>query len=236
MLPKIATPKYDMIVPSTGESITYRPYVVKEEKILLIAIESQDEAAIERAVLNVIKACVESQIDFKKLTTFDVEFMFITLRSKSVGEGIKLKMKCEIEECDGVTEQKINLENVTVSNLEEKANNRIKIKDDISIDLKYLGINDSLTQAQRTSETDTVINSVAKCIETIYSGEDTFAAKDVSHKEVVTFVESLNSDQFAMIISFMEKAPALTYKMEYVCATCGHENKQELKGLSDFFI
>ena len=84
MLPIIATPKYDMIVPSTGESITYRPYVVKEEKILLIAIESQDEAAIERAVLNVIKACVESQIDFKKLTTFDVEFMFITLRSKSV--------------------------------------------------------------------------------------------------------------------------------------------------------
>ena len=90
MLPKIATPKYDMIVPSTGESIKYRPYLVKEEKILLIALESQDPEAVETAVLDIIKACIESPVDIKKLTTFDVEFMFVTLRSKSVGEGIKI--------------------------------------------------------------------------------------------------------------------------------------------------
>ena len=85
MLPRIATPKYDMIVPSTGESITYRPYVVREEKILLIALESQDESAVEKAVMNIIKECVESPINIKNLTTFDVEFIFVTLRSKSVG-------------------------------------------------------------------------------------------------------------------------------------------------------
>ena len=94
MLPKIATPKYDMIVPSTGKSITYRPYVVKEEKILLIAMESQSEQAIEKAVLNIIKECVESPINIKSLTTFDVEFIFVTLRSKSVGEGIKVNPSC----------------------------------------------------------------------------------------------------------------------------------------------
>ena len=95
MLPKIATPKYDMIVPSTGKSITYRPYVVKEEKMLLIAMESQDEKQIENAVMNIIEECVESPLDINTLTNFDVEFMFVTLRAKSVGEGIELSPKCQ---------------------------------------------------------------------------------------------------------------------------------------------
>jgi hypothetical protein len=235
MLPLIATPKYDMIVPSTGESITYRPYVVKEEKILLIALESQDDIAIERSVTDIIKACIESPIDINKLTTFDIEFMFINLRSKSVGEGIRLNMKCDSEDCDATTEQKIDLGLVSVSNLEEKANNHIKLNADISIDLRWMSMNDKLTKAQRTTQTDTVINSVAKSIETVYSGEDIFAAKDVTHKELVSFVESLNTDQFAEIIKFMEAAPALSYTMKYNCTSCGHENTRELKGLADFF-
>ena len=108
MLPIIATPKYEMIVPSTGESITYRPYVVKEEKILLIAMESQSDEAIENAVSDIITRCVETPIKVKDLTTFDVEYMFVTLRSKSVGEGIKVTPKCE--HCEETNEQKIDLE------------------------------------------------------------------------------------------------------------------------------
>ena len=95
MLPRMVTPKYDMIVPSTGKSITYRPYVVKEEKLLLIAMESQDDKQIENAVMNIIEECVESPLDINTLTNFDVEFMFVTLRAKSVGEGIELSPKCQ---------------------------------------------------------------------------------------------------------------------------------------------
>ena len=118
MLPKLVTPKYDMIIPSTGETVTYRPYVVKEEKILLIAFESQDETQIEKSVLDIIKTCIESKIDLNKLTTFDIEFMFVTLRSKSVGEGIKLNMPCE--ECEHTNEVKINLEDVKMNTSEIK--------------------------------------------------------------------------------------------------------------------
>ena len=114
MLPKLATPKYDMIVPSTGESITYRPYVVKEEKILLIAFETQNDTAIEKAVNNIIKECIESPINIQELTTFDVEYIFVTLRSKSVGEGIKINPSCE--HCEEKNEVKIDLEKVKVAN------------------------------------------------------------------------------------------------------------------------
>lgn len=236
MLPIIATPKYDMIVPSTGQSITYRPYVVKEEKILLIALESESEIAIERAVTDIIKACLETPLDIKTLTMFDIEFMFTTLRSKSVGEGIDVVLNCDNEECDATQKIKINLDDVYVANLETAGENmNVKINDDVSVDLKYLGYSDNLTQGQRTTETEAAINMVAKTIETIYSGEETFACKDAPFKEVVSFVESLNNDQFAKVIKFMQDSPVITYDIEYKCKVCGTDNVKTLKGLTDFF-
>ena len=135
MLPKMVTPKYDMIVPSTGKSITYRPYVVKEEKMLLIAMESQDEKQIENAVMNIIKECIESPLDINTLTNFDVEFIFVTLRAKSVGEGIKLSPKCT--SCEETNEVKLDLDEVTVKNLEDQTDTMIKLTDDISVELKW---------------------------------------------------------------------------------------------------
>ena len=233
MLPKLATQKYDMIVPSTGEAITYRPYVVREEKILLIAMESQDEDQIERAVINIIKECVESPIDMNSLTMFDIEFMFITLRSKSVGEGIKLSPKCQ--ECDEPNEIKIDLEKVSVKNLSDKVDKNIKLTDDISVDLKWITMKDRKTEKKKNTETETVISMMVNSIETIYSGEEIFAAKDVKLKEIINFVESLNSDQFVEVCEVLGKAPALNYKMEFECEHCGEKNERELKGLIDFF-
>jgi hypothetical protein len=233
MLPKLATPKYDMIVPSTGENITYRPYVVKEEKILLIALESQSEAAIEKAVQDIIKSCVESPIDMKSLTTFDVEFMFVTLRSKSVGEGIKIEPPCS--ECEARSEQKIDLEKVKVSNLEDAVDMRIKLTDDISLDLRWQTMSDRLLDSERKTETDAIINMIAKSIETIYSGEEIFAAKDSTKKEMIEFVESLNTDQFTNVIEIIGKTPRLSYKLEFDCKECKAHNEMELSGLIDFF-
>jgi len=233
MLPQIATPKYDMIVPSTGESIKYRPYLVKEEKILLIALESQDPEAVETAVLDIIKACIESPVDIKKLTTFDVEFMFVTLRSKSVGEGIKINPPCE--RCEASNEVKINLDDVKVANLEEEVDKHIKLTDDISVDLKWNTMDDRLDPAEKSSETDTIINMVAHSIDTIYSGDEIYSAKDASKKELQTFVESLSSDQFTEIVNTLGKAPYLSYDIHFDCKECKKENVIELKGLTDFF-
>ena len=235
MLPRIATPKYDMIVPSTGESITYRPYVVKEEKILLIAFESQDDTQIEKSVLDIIKTCIESKIDLNKLTTFDIEFMFVTLRSKSVGEGIKLNMKCEAEDCEEFNEVKINLDDLNVANLDEKIDKHIKLTDDISLDMRWLKANDKLTEAQRKTQTDMIIHSAAKAIETIYSGEEIHTTKDVTNKEVVEFVESLSTDQFQSMTEILSKAPYLNYTMKWNCKKCDHSHERELNGLADFF-
>tara|TARA_B000000475_G_scaffold270954_1_gene267610 strand:+ start:744 stop:1448 length:705 start_codon:yes stop_codon:yes gene_type:complete len=233
MLPKLVTPKYDMIVPSTGESITYRPYVVKEEKILLIAMESQNEAAVEKAVTDIIKTCIETPIDFKELTSFDVEMIFITLRTKSVGEGVDIQLKCS--HCEALNDHKINLEKIKVKNLEDAPDKHIKLTDDISVDMKWLKMDDRLTDKERETGADTIINMIAKSIETIYSGEEIFAVKDAPKKEVLEFVESLSTDQFAKMVDVVGDAPRLHYEVDLACTECGKDSKIELTGLNDFF-
>ena len=233
MLPKLATPKYDMIVPSTGEAITYRPYVVKEEKILLIALESQDDNQVEKAVLDIIKVCIESKIDVNKLTTFDIEFIFINLRAKSVGEGIKINPPCE--HCEESNEYKIDLEKVTLANLEDAVDKHIKLTDDISLDLRWQTMNDRLKDKEKKTETETIINTIAHSIDTIYSGEEIHTVKDSKMSEVVDFVESLNNDQFTNIIDVLSKQPHLNYKVEFDCKECKKHNERELNGLIDFF-
>ena len=233
MLPIIATPKYDMNIPSTGQTVTYRPYVVKEEKVLLIAMESQSDIAIEKAVTDISKQCVETPIKINELTNFDVEYMFVTLRSKSVGEGIKVLPKCH--ECDTENETSIDLEKIRVKNLENQIDKHIKLTDDISVDIQWPTMKEKLTEAERKTETDMIINMAAKCLDVIYSGEETFNAKDSSMKEKVAFVESLSSDQFSKIVEIISEAPNLNYDLEFKCVNCGTENKIELNGLADFF-
>ena len=139
------------------------------------------------------------------------------------------------DECEATQKLKISLDDVYVANLDTATDMHVKINDEISVDLKYLGYSDSLTQAQRATETEAAINMVAKTIDTIYSGEETYTTKDAPFKEVVRFVESLNNDQFAKIINFMTDSPVLTYDLDYKCSTCGHQNVRQLKGLTDFF-
>ena len=234
MLPKIATPKYDMIVPSTGKSITYRPYVVKEEKLLLIAMESQDDKQIENAVMNIIEECVESPIDINALTNFDVEFMFVTLRAKSVGEGIELSPKCT--SCEETNQVKVDLDKVTIKNLEDQTDTLIKLTDDISIELKWPTMKDRhVDLVDEASETETIINIMSSTIGTIYSGEEIFVTADVPKKEVKEFVESLSNDQFNQVVDVMAKAPTLSYDINFDCKKCGESNSIEINGLADFF-
>jgi hypothetical protein len=233
MLPTLATPKYDMIVPSSGKAITYRPYVVKEEKLLLIAMESKDEDQIEKAVLNIIKACIETPINIDDLTTFDVEFIFITLRAKSVGEGIKLTPKCQ--HCEEVNEVTVDLEQVKVNNLDDMIDKHIKLTDDISIDLKWHTMKDRHDKLEGETETETIINMIVASLETIYSGEEIFNIADSPKKEVLEFVESLNTDQFNEIVDILSKSPYLFYDIKFDCKKCSKDNTMTLNGLIDFF-
>ena len=234
MLPRMVTPKYDMIVPSTGKSITYRPYVVKEEKLLLIAMESKDDKQIENAVMSIIEECVESPIDINTLTNFDVEFIFVTLRAKSVGEGIELSPMCI--SCEETNMVKVDLDKVTVKNLEDQTDTMIKLTNDISVELKWPTMKDRhVDLVDENSETETIINMMSSTIGTIYSGEEIFVTADVPKKEVKEFVESLSNEQFNQIVDVMAKAPALSYEIKFDCKKCGESNSIEINGLADFF-
>jgi len=235
MLPRIAIPKYDMIVPSTGKSITYRPYVVKEEKLLLIALESEDEKQIESAISEVIEACLDNKIKVSELTAFDIEFIFLTLRAQSVGEGIKLNVPCSNAECETKNEFKVDLNKLEVKNNDfDEKDLQVKITDDVTLDLRWPTMGDRNIDAT-LSGTETIIHMAAKSIGTLYSGEEIIAMKDTPHDEIVDFVESLSSEQFNKIIEILLKTPYCSYDIKFTCRKCGEENERELKGLSDFF-
>ena len=232
MLPKLATPKYDMIVPSTGKSITYRPYVVKEEKLLLIALESQDEKQIEKSIYAMIETCIDGDVKIKSFTNFDIEFIFLTLRSRSVGEGIKLQMPCE--HCEELNEVKIDLNKLQVKNNDfDNKDLQIKINDDITIELRWPTMSDRATNLD--TGTEAIIHMVAKSIGTLYHGEDTISMADTPFEEVLEFVESLTSAQFNLCMSVLVKTPYTSYDIEFVCKKCKEKNERELKGLADFF-
>lgn len=233
MLPKIATPKYDMIVPSTGNTIAYRPYVVKEEKLLLIALESEDDAQIEQAVSSIISACLDDNVDVNSLTGFDIEFIFLTLRARSVGEGIDLSAKCE--SCEADNKIKVNLDKLVIKNNDfDDKDLQLKISDKMTIEVGWPTMGNRTVQGD--TGTEILINQVAKSIKTIYYGEEIHSTSDVPFEEVVDFVESLNSEQFTSIMELLSKTPYVGYDIEYDCYKCGHKNTRELKGLADFFI
>lgn len=232
MLPKLATPKYDMIVPSTGESITYRPYVVKEEKILLIALESQDEKQIEQSIYKMIESCLDGNININDFTNFDIEFIFLTLRSMSVGEGIKLNMPCS--ECEEPNEVQVNLNKLEVKNNDfDKKDLQIKINDDITMDLRWPTMSDRAVDAE--SGTEAIIHMVAKSVGTVYHGEEIISMSDTPFAEILEFVESLSSEQFNKCMEVLVKTPYTGYDIKFTCKKCGHKNERELKGMADFF-
>jgi hypothetical protein len=231
MLPKLATPKYDMIVPSTGDTITYRPYVVKEEKLLLIAMESQDDVQIEQAISDIIRSCLDN-VKLEDLTGFDIEFIFLTLRARSVGEGIELLIPCE--KCETKNEVKINLDKLEIKNLDfDNKDLQLKLDDNMTIELRWPTMSDRTAKAE--TGTEVLIHMIAKSIGTIFHGEEIHSTKDVPFDEVLEFVESLSSFQFGKIMELLMKTPYVSYDIKFTCKKCGEKNEVELKGLADFF-
>tara|TARA_Y100000385_G_C13093934_1_gene640189 strand:- start:533 stop:1234 length:702 start_codon:yes stop_codon:yes gene_type:complete len=230
-LPQLNSARYETVIPSTGQSITFRPYLVKEEKILMLALESQDQNMIMRAIKDVIEACIFDNINVNELAIFDIESLFLHLRSKSVGENIDLKMKCD--ECESLSNISINVDDINAPDV--STDNKIMLTESVGVVLKYPSF-ESITKLG--DELDTVegaFKMVAQCIDTIFDEDNVHDAKSESAKNLNEFLESLNSDQFQLLTGFFENMPAIKHNISFTCQHCGHNNEMELKGLQSFF-
>jgi hypothetical protein len=233
-LPKLnTTPSHEMVQPSTGEKILYRPYLVKEEKILLLAFEGGDQKQAMRAMIDVVAICCDD-VKAKSLTVFDVEYMFTQIRSRSVGETAEINIKCENEECDHATECKVNLQEIEVELPDVSP--MIELTPSVSLELKYPAFHDFLNNFdEKMSETEFGFKMIGKCIKTIMTEDERIDANDVTQKEMQEFIDSMTNAQFEKIGGFMQSAPTMKHDVDFKCPSCGTEQSKTLKGIQDFF-
>ena len=226
--------KYEMMIPSSDTVVTYRPYLVKEEKILLQAFESQDQKLAMRAMSDTIIACVYENIKPSELSTFDVEYMFTQIRAKSVGETSNIQVKCSSEECDEMTEVTIDLTTVSVEKTD--IDNIIPITDEISVEMKYPTYDGFVNNFKEgMSEADFGFLMLEDCMVSIMTEDERYIVSEVSKKELNEFIGSMTNKQFEKIGEFLRTAPVMKKEIEFTCSACGHENKTKLEGLQDFF-
>lgn len=233
-LPKLNdTPKYQLTIPSTQKQVRFRPYLVKEEKVLLMAFESGDEKATLGAVLDTIESCVEDRIQRNKLTTFDVEYMFTQIRAKSVGEKSKVGISCE--ECNYSNDLEIDLEKVHVNQPKDKIN-LIKLNEDISVEMRYPSYHNlSDVNINLEGSSEGAYKLVSKCIEAIRTSDERIMVDDEPVQDLEDFLESMTSGQFMKLAEFLKTMPRTTYDLNFTCIECGHVNDKKLEGMQNFF-
>ena len=236
-LPKIATPTYELELPSTGETIQYRPFLVKEEKILVIALESEDNKQITNAIKGVIKNCIKTKgIKVEQLPTFDIEYLFLNIRGKSVGEEIEVNIICPD---DGETEVpvKINIDDIKVQK-DDDHDNKIKIGDDLMMVMKYPSLDQFIKNNFDFDDKNAMDQSfelIASCIDSICNEEEVWAAGDCTKKEINEFLESMNSSQFKGIEKFFETMPKLSHTIPVTNPATKVKSDVVLEGLASFF-
>ena len=236
-LPKIATPVYELELPSTGETIQYRPFLVKEEKVLVIALESEDTKQITNAIKNVIKNCIQTKgIKVETLPTFDIEYLFLNIRGKSVGEEIEVNITCPD---DGVTQVPItiNLDDIKVQKNEEHTN-KIKLDDTIMMEMKYPSLEQFIKNNFDFEDGNAMEQSfdlISTCIDKIYTEDEVWATEDCTKKEIVEFLEQMNSSQFKEIEKFFETMPKLSHSIKVKNPKTKKENTVVIEGLAGFF-
>ena len=222
-------PKYTLKIPSTKKEITYRPFLVKEQKVLLMALESQDDKQILQAVLDTIEACVLDKINATNLALFDLEYVFLKIRSVSVGEGAEVTIKCQ--KCENPVKTKIDLNTITFDKMPE---NRIKINDKYTIQMMYPTFNTTISGVSNSTLAEQVYISAIGCLDKLLTNDEVIDFKDETEEEKKAFLESLTALQFESIIEFVNNLPRLRKEVEYKCEECNTINKTTLEGLQDF--
>ena len=238
-LPKLNVPVYEAILPSTEKVIKYRPFLVKEEKLLLTAQESGENALLP-AVKQIIKNCIQGNIDVDNMPLFDIEFLFLRLRAKSVGEEVTLGLKpwgCpnnKGELCEKTTQVNINLEDVKVIK-NKKHSSKVMLDDVIGIKLSYPDMNKLGSMGADVTTASAGMDIIKDCIDMIFTEEDTHERGSFTDKELDDFLDSLNTQQFAKIKDFFDTMPTLKHTVKYKCETCGEEKETTIQGLNSFF-
>ena len=235
-LPKLNVPVYEAVLPSTEKVIKYRPFLVKEEKLLLTAQESGEDAVLP-AVKQIIKNCVQGEIDVDNMPVFDIEYLFLRLRAKSVGEEVTLGLKpwgCPQNDgklCKFTTEVSINLEEIECKK-GKKHSSKIMLDDNIGIVMKYP---DMSQMDMKGSETEMGMKVIKNCVKMVFTEEETHERDSFTDKELDEFIDSLNSQQFKLIRNFFDNMPVLKHIVKYKCHTCGEKKETTLQGLNSFF-
>jgi hypothetical protein len=236
-LPKISTPTYELELPSTGETIQYRPFLVREEKLLVLALESENMKEITTAIKTVIKNCILSKgIKIESLPTFDIEYLFLNIRGKSVGEEIEVNVICPDDE-DITVPVTISVDEIQVVK-NEKHTNQIKVDDSIMMEMKYPSLDQFIKSNFDFSGANLMDQSfdlVATCVDKIYSDDEVWTSADVTKKEIMEFLEQMNSSQFKQIETFFETMPKLSHTVKVTNPKSGVESEVVLEGLSNFF-
>ena len=236
-LPKIATPTYELELPSTGETIKYRPFLVKEEKLLVLALESEDTKQITTAIKAVLKSCIQTKgIKVENLPTFDIEYLFLHIRGKSVGEELEVNVICPDDE-ETQVKVKINLDSIEIEKNEDH-DNQIKLDDNLMMEMKYPSLEEFIKNNfdfKQTNQMDQSFALIGSCIDKIYNEEEVWATADCTKKEVNDFLEQMNSSQFKEIEAFFETMPKLSHTIKIKNPKTTVESDVVLEGLASFF-
>lgn len=232
-LPKLSVPMYDLKLPVTGSMIKYRPFLVKEEKILLMAMESQNETEIINAMKTIIRNCTTLRKKVEDLPTFEIEYIFLKIRSKSVGEVSKINITCP-DDGETKVEVEVNLDDIKVS-MEKDHSNKIMITDNIGLMMKYPSLDMFVKENfnLRNVTAETAFEMTADCIESVFEGEE--VTEDASKKELLEFLDNLSNQQFAKIQKFFDTMPKLSHKITVVNPNTEVESEVVIEGLAAFF-
>ena len=234
-LPKVNTPTYELVVPSTDEKVKFRPFLVKEEKILLIAMEAQEQSGILNAVKDIVKSCTFDKFDVNRAPIFDIEYIFLNIRAKSVGEVSTVNLRCP-DDNETFVQTEIDLTKVDVQ-ITEGHTNKIELTDEMGMIMQYPTL-DSFTDSTTVINASNMLDVIASCVSQIYDkkGEDVYDAKDSTKQEIVDFLESLNSKQFLEIQKFFDTMPKLTHTVNIENPETKVKSDITLTGLNDFFV
>ena len=235
-LPQINVPTYELVVPSTDEKVKYRPFLVKEEKILLIAMESGDANEMLRGVKSIVEECTFNKLKLGDSPMFDVEYMFLNIRAKSVGEVSKLRVLCQ-DDNKTYANIEIDLNEVQVT-VDDDHTNKIELTDEMGVIMKYPSIDSFSKNEIADVSTENMLEIIVACIDHIYDkkGEEVYAAKDSTQKELIEFIEQLNTQQFQSIQKFFDTMPSLKHEITVKNPKTKVESIVTLTGLNDFFV
>ena len=228
-------PEYEMVIPSTKKTVKFRPFLVKEQKVLLMAFESKETKQILNAISNTIEACIDD-VDTTELANFDIDYMFAQIRAKSVGESAKVVLPCE--ECEHKNNVQVNLDQAKLTS--EPKDNIVKISDAISIRMKYPTYHDIknnlIVLNQDSTATGIALETIKMSLHSVLTEEEAILIKDEPAEEVDRFIESLTADQFEKLTDFIKDVPKLELDIDYDCEGCGKHNSRKVTGLEDFFF